>query len=416
MTDRDGHFRLNRDPEASYLVAVHERGVVWVGAKDLSMNLTVNLQRWGKVEGTVWEYDQPVTNQEVWHSSELLADRASRGPGVELAVLRGMTDAQGHFAFDFVPPGKHRFYRMIPAARGSSSGPAEMVQVKAGETASLKVGGVGRPVTGRFTIKNPYVAIEWRKDQHTVNSVTPKPPENLKTAEEYEAWRNREDIQRAFDAVRHHPLQFAEDGSFRIDEMIPGKYQFFIRLYDPRDRNAFAYSKYIAQYTETFEVPDTEKRNSREPLDVGVFELSLKPQIEEGKTFAPGFTALDMDGKEFKLSGFKGKYVLLDFWATWCGPCIAEMPYLREAQKKFGARGDFVMISLSLDDAIDKPRAFVKKNDMPWNQGYLGRGEVPEKYGVNGIPAIFLINPEGKIIAKELRGGAVCATLGKWLK
>ena len=113
------------------------------------------------------------------------------------------------------------------------------------------------------------------------------------------------------------------------------------------------------------------------------------------------------------------KPVLVDFWATWCGPCIGEFPYLKQAQNKFKDRKDFVMVSLSLDKSIKEPREFLKKNDLPWTQGYLGEWsetKVPEQYGVEGIPSIFLISPEGKIVESELEGSSMIARLEKYFK
>jgi hypothetical protein len=78
-----------------------------------------------------------------------------------------------------------------------------------------------------------------------------------------------------------------------------------------------------------------------------------------------------------------------------------------------------VIISLSLDKSIDDLRAFLKKNEMPWTQAYLGdwsTSRVPEAYGVQGIPAMFLINPEGKLIESELQGSSLMAKLQKHLK
>jgi thiol-disulfide isomerase/thioredoxin len=126
-----------------------------------------------------------------------------------------------------------------------------------------------------------------------------------------------------------------------------------------------------------------------------------------------------MAGKSFKLSDYRGKYALLDFWATWCGPCIGEIPYLKQAHEKFKDRGDFAMISLSLDKTINEPREFLKKNDLPWVQGYLGdwsETKVAGQYGVEGIPAIFLVSPEGKLIESELEGSSIISRIEKRLK
>ncbi|MBE7172566.1 MAG: AhpC/TSA family protein [Williamsia sp.] len=134
---------------------------------------------------------------------------------------------------------------------------------------------------------------------------------------------------------------------------------------------------------------------------------------------APEFIELDLNEKTFSLKDFRGKYVLLDFWASWCIPCRAEHPYLKQAYSKFQDKG-FTIISFSLDKLEDKDAWIdaIAKDDLPWIQAcdFKGwSGKVVNEYNLfgKGIPANFLISPQGKIIARDLRGDRVEKTLAK---
>lgn len=274
---------------------------------------------------------------------------------------------------------------------------------------------------GHFKITNPYVKIDWPNIEHPyVNSVMPKPPAGLKTREDFETWRKQPEIEQAYDAVHNYPIRVGPDGSFRVEEVVPGQYQLHIQILDPRDPSAFAIQKHIADVTKHFDAPQPASADEeRQPLDIGTVEITLKPDFRAGKTDAPEFEGTDINGKRLKLSDFQGKYVLLDFWATWCGPCIGQLPYLKQAHEKFKDRSDFVLLSLSLDKSMEDLRAFLKAEQLSWTQAYLGdwsSTDVPSSYGVQGIPAVFLINPEGKVIESELEGGAIMRKLQEHLK
>lgn len=152
-------------------------------------------------------------------------------------------------------------------------------------------------------------------------------------------------------------------------------------------------------------------------LDVGVIGLELQNVLMPGDQ-APEWIGESYDGKEVRLSDFRGRYVLLDFWATWCGPCIDEMPNLKKTYDAFG--GDrFEVIALNLDDKLKQAKKFLQENPSGYTHVYLGAGwedeTVTRDYGVDGIPTIMLIGPDGTIIERDLRGKAIFEAVKKTL-
>ncbi|RQO75102.1 alkyl hydroperoxide reductase [Pedobacter sp. KBW06] len=130
------------------------------------------------------------------------------------------------------------------------------------------------------------------------------------------------------------------------------------------------------------------------------------------------FTQNDMEGKPVRFSSFKGKYVLVDFWASWCGPCRGENPNVLKAYNEFKDKG-FTVLGVSLDDSADKWKKAVEEDKMPWTQVSDLKGwknEVSTYYGIQGIPSNYLVDPNGVIIARNLRGEALPKKLKELMK
>ncbi|WP_256004938.1 TlpA disulfide reductase family protein [Pedobacter deserti] len=147
-------------------------------------------------------------------------------------------------------------------------------------------------------------------------------------------------------------------------------------------------------------------------------------RVEMATKFAVGQKAIDFSqtsdkGQTVSLSSVnKGKYVLIDFWASWCGPCRMEYPFLKKAYARFKDK-NFEIIGISLDDDKSLWLNAIKSNGFEWIQlcDLKGRqNEIAKKYGVAAIPQSFLLDPEGKIVAKNLRGDDLLEKLGEIIK
>lgn len=156
-------------------------------------------------------------------------------------------------------------------------------------------------------------------------------------------------------------------------------------------------------------------QNTSYGKDVQQF-IELNRNVKVGDHFVD-FEQMNANGKKVKLSDIKGKYILLDFWAAWCGPCLEENPSLVLTYKQFKDKG-FAILGVSADDNKSLWLNAIKKDQLPWENVSDLKGDKNEAaliYGISAYPTNYLIDEKGKIIAKNLRGEALKKKLGELL-
>lgn len=165
-----------------------------------------------------------------------------------------------------------------------------------------------------------------------------------------------------------------------------------------------------AKEQELFKQLETDFAGTQMAAEVEEQDAAKKIQdaLAVGTKF-PDFNETDVAGQPLTIASHKGKVVMIDFWATWCGPCRAELPNVIAAYQKYHAQG-FDIIGVSLDEDKGQLLSYLKDPKMTWPQYFDGQGwtnKLAVKYGIRSIPATYLLDGEGRIIGKDLRGDAL---------
>ena len=129
-----------------------------------------------------------------------------------------------------------------------------------------------------------------------------------------------------------------------------------------------------------------------------------KPELSMAK-MAPAFTVTSLDGKSFNLDAMNGRVVLIDFWATWCGPCRKELPHVKKIAKDFAGQ-PLVIISVSWDSDEAKWKDFIAKNEMTWVQYRDADHSLSKRFDIEAIPHYFTIDADGILTAEVLGSGS----------
>ncbi len=214
------------------------------------------------------------------------------------------------------------------------------------------------------------------------------------------------ELKNAGDSIKAAEVQKKADVQYKQEFVMRKEYA----LANPK---SYVAAKELLAYTDGANLPIAIEgfENMDEKIKASAMGKELEERIhiltnvEVGKP-AQQFTQADVDGNPISLASYKGKYALIEFWASWCGPCRAENPNLITQYELYKNKG-FDIIGVSLDDNKEKWKTAIAKDGLPWTQVSDLKGWnniVGLLYGVRAVPASFLIDPNGNIVANDLRG------------
>ncbi|SMO56434.1 TlpA disulfide reductase family protein [Solitalea koreensis] len=261
--------------------------------------------------------------------------------------------------------------------------------------------------TAKMKVKNPpHIHIEGSADNDVINLVNFASYRNYQNMiavgkEQYAASKTTDSVW----------INYVKDGYSRLDEDFNARIKYIIQMYWDKPTvlyalNCLSTKRESAYILETLDrlikkypnLPQAQKKKE-EILAL----LKQTDKIANGKK-APDFAYPDLQGKKWGPKDFKGKYLIVDFWASWCGPCRQEIPHLKEVYKKYKDKG-LDILAVSVDAIPEKWKKAMEEEKMAWPQINAQESKpVMESYLFSGIPYLVLIDKEGRIIEKNLRG------------
>lgn len=257
----------------------------------------------------------------------------------------------------------------------------------------------GMPLTDAYTAfhKRFYAFDALRKDDH--NALTEKKP-TLTLSEFNRQWQLLDDKYRLLQGqLTDSVVRTNSDnllGAMALDDLALRDTALFMQLYNGM----------------------TPKMQAVKFLRKDAENIRLQSRTAPGKMFTDYLIkGGNLDGTDVRLSDYvgKGKYILLDHWASWCGPCKAEMPYIKKTWETFAGE-QFDVVSIALNDKRENTLKALKQLDMPWHQ-IVDAQDIPSKlYNILAIPRIILFAPDGTILKNGLRGEQIYTTVSEILK
>lgn len=376
ITDKtltSGKFELPPSNDPGLIFAVHAEGYAVVASSNFNHGGDLTLLPWAKVQGVLHgdETDTVMVQMRPLGDWDIEAK-----PPIQWNFWDA-SHTDGRFEFAHVPAIPFEVGRLTVAARQTELSHGAYLTPEAGESHHLIVGGDGARVTGSIAMPDD-VAFD---------------PKHVRIAAK--ALDAEGEIQ-----PRYVP-KVDDDGAFEIAGIPPGRYSLEAFYHAPPMPMVCGSGMLIAQGTSEFVVPNEDDG----PFPIGAIAMDVIDAPKIGST-VPDLAGWTLEEQEFSLDDWKGKFVVIDFWASWCPPCRAETPRLKELRDAYPSSRNVEFVGLNFDFNANAGKTFVEAHELDWPQLNIGdwssENVVLKEFGVSAIPSLWLIGPDGDVLGRDL--------------
>jgi beta-lactamase regulating signal transducer with metallopeptidase domain/thiol-disulfide isomerase/thioredoxin len=406
LTGSEGAFAFPAQCERYALVIIHDRGYAEAaGAPDRQPG-DLALRPWARIQGRLLQAGKPITG--VWVTFQPLRLLGGDRPHVQ-QDLSVQTDRDGRFAFPRVPPVKGSVRAQLSVFQESplTSSQSVPLDLQPGQTAELELGGQGATVRGRVVLSGDAASrIDLSKSLNWLVRRSPgiDPTEELRasgfTADRgwNNVWTTSQEGYAFLQTLHSHFVVLDKDGRFTIRGVPAGDYDLALRLYEPPGGGCLVNP--VGCRVVRVRVGEQAARDGT--LDMGEIAVHVAAGPKVGDP-APDLTLSTADGRTVTLGALRGRYVLLDFWATWGAPCVSEIQALSKWHEAHKDDRRLTLLGVNLDDDPAAARPFSDRAEAAWARTRpagttADRDELLTRYAIASVPCYILINPDGKLV------------------
>jgi thiol-disulfide isomerase/thioredoxin len=429
-TDAKGAFELPATADAGRVLVLDKAGYAIRPSGDFveKAGVEVKLTPWARVEGDLIVDDQPVNGRPIQLRAAIEKAQYPKGPNDIYFDMRTATRPDGKFSFDRVPS-----HAPLTLSRDTENGPSgnTPIEAKAGQTVTVHLGDKRQAAAGKMDIgavvadAAKLITTADRQVRVRAFRIDPAPaaPAGWQDRAAWDAAvealkKSEPSVDAPISALAANAAATTTDGSVRFDDLLPGHYVRYANIHAPMEANMCGWGRVLANARVEFDVPPPSA--DQKPLDLPALPLVAQSYPKVGDAAPPIGGKTMSAGKPFALEKLRGKVVLIDFWASWCAPCMAAMPEMKKLHERFGRDGRVVFVGGNFDFDAKAAQGALDELKLPWEQVALGtllfENPVCRAYGVAAIPSTWIISPDGKVLAKDLRRSEeIAAALDKAL-